>query len=306
MIMVYGCACVEDGNGRLLWQKRGDFGWWGLPGGILELHESLPDCVRREVAEETGLHVEPYRVVGVYSSPDFDVTYPNGDQVQQLTITFACRVVGGSLQIDGSETLDAQWFSQEEVTQKSFTTAVWYRAMLHDFYHTTDAQFQHGSAGESRADQPYYKWLRGYIGQEPYVNPASVAFIQNEQGEILLQQRTDNHLWGLPGGGMELGERADQTAVTEVYEETGLHVQVKQLLAVYSDQANWLIYPNGDECKAISLVFRCQVMGGELCLQEEETLALRFFPPNQLPELWPRHARFINDILQNEPQTLFY
>lgn len=105
---------------------------------------------------------------------------------------------------------------------------------------------------------------------------------------------------------MELGERIDQTAVTEVYEETGLHVQVERLLAIYSDQANWLVYPNGNECKAISLVFRCQVTGGQLRLQEEETLDLRFFAPDQLPELWPRHARFIEDVLQNKHQTLFY
>jgi len=61
------------------------------------------------VREETGLTVAPTRVVGVYSSPDFDVVYPNGDQVQQVTVCFECSVTGGRWTVDDDETLELAW-----------------------------------------------------------------------------------------------------------------------------------------------------------------------------------------------------
>ena len=57
ILMVYASACIRNDAGRVLWQRRADFGWWGLSGGVLELNESLPECVIREVREETGLSV---------------------------------------------------------------------------------------------------------------------------------------------------------------------------------------------------------------------------------------------------------
>ena len=52
--------------------------------------------------------------------------------------------------------------------------------------------------------------------------PAASAVVTNDAGEILLQRRTDNDLWALPGGTMDLGERIAETVVREVREETGL------------------------------------------------------------------------------------
>jgi ADP-ribose pyrophosphatase YjhB (NUDIX family) len=128
ILLVFASACIRDNNGRLLWQRRADFGWWGLPGGVLELGESLSECIMREVREETGLKVEPLHLIGIYSSPDFNVTYPNGDQVQQITVCFDCRIVGGKLKVDKDETLDLAWFPIDEIP----TTASWYMAMVND------------------------------------------------------------------------------------------------------------------------------------------------------------------------------
>ena len=74
------------------------------------------------------MQVEPTRLVGIYSSPDFDVLYPNGDQVQQVTACFECRVRGGGLRADGTETLELGWFPLDE----SPPTAPWYEAMVAD------------------------------------------------------------------------------------------------------------------------------------------------------------------------------
>jgi 8-oxo-dGTP pyrophosphatase MutT (NUDIX family) len=62
-------AVIFDRRGRLLLQQRSDGGQWGLPGGSVEIGESVREAVAREVLEETGLTVAARRLVGVYSSP---------------------------------------------------------------------------------------------------------------------------------------------------------------------------------------------------------------------------------------------
>jgi len=98
----------------MLWQRRVDFGWWGLPGGLIEIGETISQCVVREVLEETGLLVEPTRLVGVYSSPDYDVVYPSGDQAQLVGYCFACRIVGDTLHIANEETIQYEWFAADD------------------------------------------------------------------------------------------------------------------------------------------------------------------------------------------------
>ena len=62
-------AVIFDRRGRLLLQQRSDGGQWGLPGGSVEIGESVMDAVAREVHEETGLIVKVRRLIGVYSAP---------------------------------------------------------------------------------------------------------------------------------------------------------------------------------------------------------------------------------------------
>jgi 8-oxo-dGTP pyrophosphatase MutT (NUDIX family) len=63
---------------------------------------------------------------------------------------------------------------------------------------------------------------------------AVTAAVRNDQGELLMIERTGNGLWALPGGGQEFGESVTQAAVREVREETGIGVEVTGL-SVYSD-----------------------------------------------------------------------
>src|SRR5690242_15704838 len=73
-------AVIFDRRRRLLLQQRSDGGQWGLPGGSVEIGESVSDAVVREVREETGLMVTPRRLVGVYSDPAFQIwRYPDGN-----------------------------------------------------------------------------------------------------------------------------------------------------------------------------------------------------------------------------------
>jgi len=107
-------AVVRDEAGRVLLIRRGDGRGWSLPGGFLEPGERLAEAIVREVREETGLEVEPLRIVGVYSDPAYThITYPNGDQVHFVSTTFECRVVGGALRADGDESLEVAYFAPD-------------------------------------------------------------------------------------------------------------------------------------------------------------------------------------------------
>jgi len=104
-------AIIRDDEGRVLLIYRGDGRGWSLPGGMMEPGERIADCIVREVREETGLEVEPVRIVGVYSDPAYThITYPNGDEVHFVSTTFECRIVGGKLRADGDESLDVRYF----------------------------------------------------------------------------------------------------------------------------------------------------------------------------------------------------
>jgi len=92
-------AVIFDRRGRLLLQQRSDGGQWGLPGGSIEIGESVTDAVRREVREETGLVVAVRRLIGVYSDPARQVVrYQDGNVWHYVNVCFECAVRGGALQ----------------------------------------------------------------------------------------------------------------------------------------------------------------------------------------------------------------
>lgn len=88
-------AVVTNEQGRILLHRRSDNSLWALPGGVMDIGESIADCVVREVKEETGLEVEPAYIVGVYSDPGHVFAYDDGEVRQQFSVCFACRIVGG-------------------------------------------------------------------------------------------------------------------------------------------------------------------------------------------------------------------
>ena len=119
LLLAGASGLIRDGAGRVLLIRRGDGQGWSLPGGAMEPGERISDCVVREVYEETGLVVEPVRLTGIYSDPTFQhVTYPNGDQVQFVSVSFVCRVTGGTLRADGDESIEVAYFSPEALPEE--------------------------------------------------------------------------------------------------------------------------------------------------------------------------------------------
>ncbi len=120
------------------------------------------------------------------------------------------------------------------------------------------------------------------------------ALIFDDQGRVLLCLRRDIDWWNLPGGGMEAGETVDEALWREVREETGLEVEVGQLVGVYSK-------PQKQE---VVLTFRCGITGGDLH-PTEETLESRYFVPVALPRnTLPKHRQRVEDALLNSPGAM--
>jgi 8-oxo-dGTP pyrophosphatase MutT (NUDIX family) len=103
-------AVILDRRGRLLLQQRSDGGQWGLPGGSVEIGESVAEAVVREVREETGLTVRPRRIIGVYSDPALQVVkYPDGNVWHYVSVCFECTRQSGEL-TTCDETLALEYF----------------------------------------------------------------------------------------------------------------------------------------------------------------------------------------------------
>ncbi|MDH6141546.1 8-oxo-dGTP pyrophosphatase MutT (NUDIX family) [Kitasatospora sp. GP30] len=107
------CVVVLDEQQRVLLGRRADTGCWALVGGIVDPGEQPADAAVRECFEETGVRVAPEQLTSVTVSPL--VTYPNGDQVQYLELTFRCSVVDGQARVNDDESLEVAWFAQDEL-----------------------------------------------------------------------------------------------------------------------------------------------------------------------------------------------
>ena len=78
----------------------------------------------------------------------------------------------------------------------------------------------------------YIKWIRSKVGHDTIFLNFVGGVIWDQKGHVLLQRRADKNKWGFPGGAMELGESASEAAIREIKEETGLDVEVSQLIGI--------------------------------------------------------------------------
>ncbi len=106
-------AVVINDAGEILLQRARDDGKWYLIGGSVDPGEEPAETVVREVWEETGVHVVPERIVGVYCQPP--VRYPNGDEVTYLSVSFLCRAVGGEAHVHDDESLEVRYYAPDKL-----------------------------------------------------------------------------------------------------------------------------------------------------------------------------------------------
>lgn len=97
-------AIVTDNHGRVLLQRRTDSGNWSLPGGAMDIGETLQQCAVREVKEETGLDIEITGLLGIYTDPHHVIAYPDGEIRQEFTVAYLAHVVGGTITLSAEST----------------------------------------------------------------------------------------------------------------------------------------------------------------------------------------------------------
>ncbi|MET3289916.1 UNVERIFIED_CONTAM: ADP-ribose pyrophosphatase YjhB (NUDIX family) [Brevibacillus sp. OAP136] len=108
-------AIIRNEIDEILFGRKHNEEQWGLIAGAIELGETPAEAVCREVAEETGLQVIPESIIGVFGGEEQRFTYPNGHQVEYLTIVFSCTVNGGTLLTQSEEMGELRYFSEREL-----------------------------------------------------------------------------------------------------------------------------------------------------------------------------------------------
>ena len=126
------------------------------------------------------------------------------------------------------------------------------------------------------------------ISHIPFIQTGSAIIIENDNGEILLQERTDRNKWGLPGGCQDLGEDLRETAVREAYEETGLKIDPNSIILIDTLSGNLRknSYPNGDIVYNNTSLYLAKVYNIDVdnLKGDSETKRLKFFKPEEVPE----------------------
>lgn len=122
----------------------------------------------------------------------------------------------------------------------------------------------------------------------PFIQTGSAIIIENENKEILLQERTDRNMWGLPGGCQDLGEQLEETAIREAKEETGLNLNKEDLVLIDTLSGNLRknSYPNGDIVYNNTSLYLVKVLTKDTTNMkgDSETKRLKFFKPTELPD----------------------
>ena len=147
----------------------------------------------------------------------------------------------------------------------------------------------------------YVQTIRQKVGHDLLVLVGAAAIILNDKNEVLLQHRSDNQMWGVPGGAVEPGEEPAEAVIREVKEETGLTVVPERIVGVYGGKSHLIDYPNGDQAAITSITFLCRIVKGEPHINDNESLALDWFAGDSIPDnIMPHHLERIQHALTRD------
>src|SRR3954466_11118622 len=100
---------------------------------------------------------------------------------------------------------------------------------------------------------------------------AVTVFVLDEEDRILLIRRTDNGLWAIPGGAQDVGEYIVETAVRETREESGIDVEVTDIVGIYTNPNHVMVYTNGEVRQQFSICFRANYLARERTPSDESS-----------------------------------
>ena len=116
-ILSAGATIVVLKDNKILLNLRSDTNTWGIPGGSLELGETLEEAAARELKEETNLEAENFTLLNVFSGNDFYFEYPNGDKLYSVIALYRADSVTGDLKITDGESFKLQYFGKNELPE---------------------------------------------------------------------------------------------------------------------------------------------------------------------------------------------
>ncbi|MFD8598928.1 NUDIX domain-containing protein [Kitasatospora sp. NPDC059646] len=144
--------------------------------------------------------------------------------------------------------------------------------------------------------------LREHIGHAPlWLSGVTAAVV--EDGRILLNRRSDSGSWALLHGIMEPGEQPADAIVREVLEETGVTVRPERITSVHTLPAS--VCANGDQVQFLNIAFRCRPLTGTARVNDDESLAVDWFPLNALPPLTRNDTFLLAKALEDDPAPWF-
>lgn len=147
--------------------------------------------------------------------------------------------------------------------------------------------------------------LRAKIGHDLLWLTGLTGVVLNDSSEVLLVRRADNGRWSLIGGILEPGEQPAVGLVREIQEETAVEAEVVRLLSVESMEPT--AYPNGDRVQFLDLSFSCRAVGGEARVNDDESVDVRWWSLDALPDLTPHEQRALHRALNpTDPKQPFY
>ncbi|MFE1289340.1 NUDIX domain-containing protein [Streptomyces sp. NPDC058751] len=145
----------------------------------------------------------------------------------------------------------------------------------------------------------FIREIRAFAGHQLLWLPGVTTVVFDDEGRVLLGQRSDNHRWALISGIPEPGEQPAACAVREVYEETAVHVEVERVVMVRA--GGQVTFANGDVCQFMDTTLRCRAVGGEARVNDDESLQVGWFAVDALPKLDDYALVRIKQALLDEP-----
>ena len=115
LLQCAGSVIIENEKGEILLGKRTDNHKWGYAGGSIELNETVEECAKRELFEETGLIADELEFFMVNSGPEVHYIYPNGDEVYNVEIIYLCRKYHGTLKRQEEEVEELRFFALADI-----------------------------------------------------------------------------------------------------------------------------------------------------------------------------------------------
>jgi 8-oxo-dGTP pyrophosphatase MutT (NUDIX family) len=131
---------------------------------------------------------------------------------------------------------------------------------------------------------PYLAGLRAKIGHDLVLTPSVAVLARDADGRVLMVLNRETGLWQTIGGTVEPDESPAQAAVREAYEEAGVAVELRGIIAVVGGEQFRLTYPNGDQVAYVSTIFDAVVTGGEPRPDGDETSAVEWFTLHELAQ----------------------